>query len=144
MTSKSKSTWDNDFDTKVYDRLAKLAEGHDNYFTYKCSAAYDRSVEAFVARYRDRDRWTAYCRHERLGAYAFDEKHPGAVWKAFTVRIDGTWHYTGTAYTLDGEGMLEEVPTMAQLAHDFGVTPDDVWYQFETVESLDRLRRASA
>ena len=144
MLSKRKMEWDEEFDTETFDRLLKLAERHENFFVYKNSAAYDRSVMAFVAHYRGRDRWKVYSRHERLGAYAFDTAHPGTVWKAFTVRLNGRWGYTGTAYTIEGEGMLEEVPTMAQLAHDFGVTPDDVWYQFEDVDSLGRLRRTSA
>ena len=147
MLSKRKREWDEGFDTETFDRLLKLAERHDNYFVYKDSRAYERSVNDFIAHYRGKgwnDRWKVYGRHERLGAYAFDTAHPGTVWKAFIVRVGGRWRYTGTAYTIEGEGMLEEVPTMAQLAHDFGVTPDDVWYQFEDVYSLGRLRKTSA
>lgn len=136
--------FDNVYDGEVYERLMEIAEAHESYWTYQCDARYDSLVEEFVAHYHDTDRATVYERLKRLGAYAYDDVHDGAIWKAFMVCAGSGWRYTGTAYTLSGESLGEDVRTMAQLAHDLGVTPDEVWYQFEDAASLDRLRVESA
>lgn len=136
--------FDANYDSRVYDRLVEVAEAHESYYTYQADARYDRIVTEYVSHYSDTDRPTSYERLKRLGAYAFDDVHPRTIWKAFMVRAGRGWRYTGTAYTLEGEMRGEEVETMAHLAHDLGVTPDEVWYDFADADHLDLMRVESA
>jgi hypothetical protein len=101
-----------------YVRQLRRARRYESFALYRAAKENDVLLEDFLSMMKDGygERYVradAFSRFMRIEAYAYEEAHPGTVWKTFSLH-----GHELVSYTLEGEGAYEEKATIEHLAYE--------------------------